>query len=74
MTNFYVDTVPAYLAPFVEREVRRVVAEAKRQHAATASDHWTKGDESPVLVSILHGAPEGVVTESLVQREMRRAS
>ena len=75
MTNFYVDRIPAYLAPLLEKQVREAVARIKAQDRSTPADHWTRGGETgTVMVAMVAGPSEGVVTESLVQREMRRSA
>ncbi len=72
---FYVDQVPGHLAEFVARRLREAVAEAKRQDAATPSDHWTRtGQPESVMVAMVPGPVTGVVTESILQREMRRSA
>lgn len=69
----YVDQVPGHLAGFVEARLREAVAEAKRQDAALPRDHWTRhGGPASVMVAMVPGPIEGAVSESLVEREMRR--
>ncbi len=70
--TFYVESIPTYLAPLLEKQVREAVARIKAQDRDTPADHWTRTGDGLTMVAIMRGA-DGVVTESIVQREMRRA-
>jgi hypothetical protein len=64
----YIAQVPTYLAPLLEKRMREEVARIHEQDRATPKDHWSRTDGMTMIAMV-----PGTVSESVVQREMRRA-